>query len=961
MNLRQEPGGWQANNKSSAHEVEPDYRAHALRQTPAFAHLHNGQSPVEALLESAPDAMVIVDEVGQIVLINAETERMFGYARTELLGLHVELLVPERFREHHSAYREGYAEDPHTRSMGTGFELYARRKDGTELPVEISLSPLQTDEGLLVSVAVRDVTERKEHDEALATERRRLRSAQTIGRIGSWERDLRTNALTWSDTLFDLYGVDQDGSPATYHEGLTTHIHSDDRDRVDRAIRACIEVGQPMCVRYRLTRPNDGKLRWFELRGELISEGTSPVRIEATVVDVTREIIAAQLVEEARDLALEASQQKSAFLATMSHEIRTPMNAVIGMTGLLLATPLDDDQHEFVETVRTSGDALLCIINDILDFSKIEAGGLELEQQPFDLTGCVEESLELVAATSDAKGLELAGYIDARCPSRVIGDVTRFRQVLVNLLGNAIKFTFQGEVVLSVGPDDSSLGGLRFAVSDTGIGIPADRVASLFDRFSQVDASTTRVYGGTGLGLAISKRLVEAMGGTLGVDSVPSTGSTFHFSVHLPSAAPLIAISEPVPTTTLDGRSVLVVDDNPTNRRILRLQLETWGTNVTEADSGKAAITLVDSGAQFDAAVVDMKMPGMTGQELAVWLRSSATARNLPILLLSGRMDRPTFQTDDLFSAILTKPVRSVRLRDSLRDAVNSDGIRSAPSELPVVPTGTKRIALRVLLAEDNLVNQRLGWLMLEKLGHHVDTVGNGREAIEAVQRVPYDVVLMDVEMPEMDGLEATRAIRRQLPVHRQPKIVAMTAGAQVEDRHACTEAGMDEYMSKPIRLEILGATLTRVAAARDKSAPIPPGQITESGGDPTGERTIRTAAINAHVIDTLVNDLGESGTAAVSELIVSYLDDSDDHLAAIHSANANHDLQIVGSFAHKMGSSTVLLGADTFAGLLNDTCVTARGNGDGLDHLMTLLDEEYGRVVTEMTETLHRLTPAVH
>ena len=287
------------------------------------------------------------------------------------------------------------------------------------MPVEISLSPLETDEGLLISVAVRDITERKEHEEVLATERRRLRSAQTIGRIGSWERDLRTNALTWSDTMFDLYGVDQVGSPATFHEGLKIHIHPDDRDRVDRAISGCIKMGQPMRVRYRLTRPNDGQLRWFELRGELISEGGLPVRIEATVADVTREIIAAQVVEEAWDIALEASQQKSAFLATMSHEIRTPMNARHRHDG----TAAGNSPRRRAARVRRNGPhqrrALLAIINDILDFSKIEAGGLELEQQPFDLRSCVEESLELVAATSAPKALNWPVTSTTGCPSRV--------------------------------------------------------------------------------------------------------------------------------------------------------------------------------------------------------------------------------------------------------------------------------------------------------------------------------------------------------------------------------------------------------------------------------------------------------------------------------------------------------------------------------------------------------------
>ena len=906
--------------------------------------------------------MVIVDGTGQIVLINAQTELLFGYRREELIGQRVEILVPDRFRDIHSAHRGGYVAEPWVRGMGADMDLQGRRKDGTEFSVEITLFPLKTEDGLLVSAAIRDITARNRQEEMSAFERRSLRAAEAIGRVASWEMDIATNEVAWSDMLFELYGLQPNRIDATMATALR-NIHPDDVAEVEEALSLCVRTGEPMRCRHRAYRVDNGELRWFEVRAERITESGHDVRLAGTVADMTELLLAESDVEEARDLALEASRHKSAFIATMSHEIRTPMNAVIGMTGLLLHTTLDDEQREFVETVRASGDALLSIINDILDFSKIEDVGLDLEQQPFDLCSCAEDSLELVAATSNAKGLEMAGYIDARCPSRVIGDVTRLRQVLVNLLGNAVKFTAQGEVVLSVVPDKGTFGeiGLRFAVADTGIGIPADRMASLFDSFSQVDASTTRVYGGTGLGLAISKAVVEAMGGTLEVDSVPSAGSTFHFSVRLPSAAPLTEISGPPQETTLDGRSVLVVDDNPTNRRILRLQLESWGTKVTEADCGDAAITLVDSGAQFDAALVDMNMPGMTGQELAVWLRSSATAHQVPILLLSSVMDCPTIQPDDLFSSVLTKPVRRERLRHSLHNALSPDGISVVSSDLPEVSTRTKLAALRVLLAEDNAINQRLGRLMLEKLGHHVDTVGNGREAIDAVQRVPYDVVLMDVEMPEMDGLEATRSIRRELPAHRQPQIVAMTAGALVEDRQACTDAGMDDYMAKPVRLEVLDATLTRAAAARNESATITPGQITESDVDLNGARTIRTAAINAKVIDTLVDELGDGGTTIVAELIVSYLGDCDDQLAAIHAANANHDLQIVGSVAHKMKSSTALLGADTFAGLLDDTCVSARGDGVGLDHLMTLLDEERIRVVSEMTETLHRLNPALH
>jgi CheY-like chemotaxis protein len=485
-------------------------------------------------------------------------------------------------------------------------------------------------------------------------------------------------------------------------------------------------------------------------------------------------------------------------------------------------------------------------------------------------------------------------------------------------------------------------------------------VASLFDSFSQVDASTTRVYGGTGLGLAISKRLVEAMGGTLEVNSVPAAGSTFHFSVSLPDAAPVgdVEFSGLPSAATLAGRSVLVVDDNSTNRRILRLQLEGWGMKVIEADSGNAAMALLDSGAAFDVALLDMIMPGMTGEELAVRLRSSPSAHGVPLLLLSSRMDRPTSQPDDLFSSVLTKPIRGARLQNSLRKALAPDGQPSGPAA-PEAARGTERSVLRVLVAEDNAVNQRLGRLMLEKLGHHVDIVGNGQEAIDAVQRIPYDVVLMDVEMPEMDGLEATRAIRRQLAPHRQPHIVAMTAGALVEDRRACTEAGMDDYMAKPMRLQDLDAILTRATEARGESVGAAVRHITDMDSIPPAERTTQAAAIDAHLMDALVDDLGDGGAADVADLIASYLEHSDDQLAAIHAANAGHDLQIVGLAAHKMMSSTALLGASTLASLLNDTCITAADGGAGLDHLLALLDAEQGRVVSEMAETLRRLAPA--
>ena len=495
--------------------------------------------------------------------------------------------------------------------------------------------------------------------------------------------------------------------------------------------------------------------------------------------------MAAKMMEEARDVALEASRQKSAFLATMSHEIRTPMNAVIGITGLLLDTPLDAEQREFVEIVRTSGDSLLGIINDILDFSKIEAGGLELEAHPFDLRACVEDALEMVAMGADAKGLELVGDVDEQCPTGVVGDVARLRQVLVNLLGNATKFTDHGEIVLTVrmvdlpdngpapehGATTEILEGashdrkaiLRFAVADTGIGIPAARISSLFDSFTQVDASTTRVYGGTGLGLAISQRLVAAMGANLAVESVLGVGSTFSFSVALGLSAVATDNVETPQPELLGGRFALVVDDNPTNRRILRRQLEGWQMTVTEAESADAAIARVASGEHFDVAVIDLKMPGMTGGGWRVlrWYQETSDAPRA--LQQPHRGPIPPTAAPLLCGARQTG--RAARLQSSLLRALRPKE-RCDPCR-PCRPAG--RSAARVLLVEDNAVNQLVGRRLLEKLGYRVDVAGNGREAVEAVRLASYDAVLMDVQMPEMDGLEATRLIRRTCPRTASP------------------------------------------------------------------------------------------------------------------------------------------------------------------------------------------------
>ncbi len=805
--------------------------------------LRESEERLRLVLDSATGVSVIATApTGTITYFSKGAERLLGYRSDEVVGK----LSPAIFHEPEEVFERGRELTLQVGSPVADFDVFVtipqqkgseRRewtyvcKDGSRRSVELTVTLRRDANGQLsgyLGTAI-DITEREQLEsslrdsmQAMKTAKALLEAAGRIARVGHWELKLDGSGPSWSDITYKIHEVPL-GTPISLEEALA-FLHPDDVSTVQTKLQHTISTGEPFEYEARLITATK-RIIWVHSRGEAIRDqkGTT-VAVRGVFQDVDERHKASALLSErntqlrdANRKAVTYARAKAEFLANMSHEIRTPLNAVIGMSELLQDVVIEARQKELVNTIRISGDALLALINDILDFSKIESGQLELESIPIDLHDCVESALDIAASTALKKQLDLLYWIEPTVPAFILGDVTRLRQVVVNLVTNAVKFTLQGEVFVRIHRGAMDNGeSLRFSVRDTGIGISALQQKRLFHAFSQVDASTSRRFGGTGLGLVICQRLVTLMGGRIWVESVEGKGSEFLFEIPLKAAAvtpPTIYVRGA--NHDLEGLSVLIVDDNETNRWILRSQTSSWGMRTRDTGDPHEALQWVEQGDPFDLALVDGHMPDLDGYELVAKLRNYASMSKVPIVMLSSMTDGRTDLDKLGINARLTKPVKTAALFEVIGKVVL--GRIHAGTASPVTPSQLlgHECPLKILVAEDNPVNQRVAELQLERLGYTADYVENGMKVLEAMGQKKFDLILLDVQMPEMDGFATAREICHLYPRAERPRIVALTADAGIDDRQECLNAGMDDFLTKPLRTQKLADMLRNTFQVR--------------------------------------------------------------------------------------------------------------------------------------------------
>ncbi|GAC1531270.1 MAG: hypothetical protein NVS3B12_06980 [Acidimicrobiales bacterium] len=912
----------------------------------------NVELPYRRILETANQGVWILDPQGTTIFANDKTSAMLGFTREQMSEVSLFDVLDDDGKAQAAANLE-------RRRQGGSAQLECafQRRDGSRVWVLLNASPLHDEDGdYLGSVCMMsEISDRKAIEEALLAREQQLAEAQRVGHLGSWEWDIIADRLSWSDELYRIFGLRPEELVPSY-QGYVDHVHPDDRALLNERVGAALESGESFEIVNRFVG-SGGQVGWIHGRGEVIrDEAGTPLVMRGTALDVSAAKAVEAELARARDAAMESSRLKSEFLATMSHEIRTPMNGVIGLTGLLLTTELDERQRQYAEGVQRAGDALLAIINDILDFSKIEAGKLELEVVDFDLVEVIEEVAAMIAEPAQRKGLELIAYCFPGVPTAVRGDPARLRQILLNLVSNAVKFTDRGEIALRArlatefdrrpahGTTVDEIA-VRFDIVDTGIGIAEEDRQRLFEPFSQADASTTRRFGGTGLGLAISRRLVTAMGGSIGVESQAGRGSTFWLTLPLAPANGLSGDASVKPPFhhLLHGTSVLIVDDNETNRLILSRQLQAWDMRTQVATDGASALDhlrqAAAGGHHFDLALLDMCMPEMDGLELARRISADPDLAKTKLVLLTSAVDVGAEESRQAGIATrLTKPVRLSQLFDTLM-GITAPSTAADQEAVPAPAFMGAGSRGHVLVVEDNAINQMVAVGILEQLGYSSEVVGDGIEALEALERAPFAAVLMDCQMPDLDGYNATLEIRRREGESHHTPIIAMTAGAVEGDRERCLAAGMDDYIAKPVKPAEVDAALARWVSAATAHAP--------SAVD--GPVEVDPPVLDPRRLEML-RGIGSGDGSLLATMIDTFVAEAPAYLGAVTEGVTDADPIRLRHAAHRLLGAAANLGAAHTAML----CVQLEQLGiqeslDGAPAVLAKLTTEIGRTIIAM------------